>query len=109
MAMHEDDHVCYCFHVSRRKIENFCRNQKPTYPSQISECLSAGTGCGWCVPLLKKIHRQACANAKQPWWREQDEPAKTTSADEYASAEEYAAARQAYIAQKKPEPPVEGS
>lgn len=98
--MLDDDHVCYCFHVSRRKIENFCRNQKPTYPSQISECLSAGTGCGWCVPLLQKIHGEICGDAR-PWWREKPAAVGSTSADEYATAEEYAAARKAYIERKK--------
>ncbi|MEM6392180.1 MAG: hypothetical protein AAF797_05365 [Planctomycetota bacterium] len=24
----------------------------------MSECLGAGTGCGWCVPFLKELHRQ---------------------------------------------------
>lgn len=100
--MQPDDEVCYCFHVSLRKVENFCRNTKPTYPSQISECLSAGTGCGWCVPLIKKIHQRECG-AKLPWWRQEQgtEAKETTSASEYGSAEEYAAARQAYIAGKK--------
>ena len=22
----------------------------------MSECLDAGTGCGWCIPFLKRIH-----------------------------------------------------
>lgn len=103
MALNDDDTVCYCFHVPYRKVENFCRNQKPRYPSQISECLSAGTGCGWCVPLLKRIHKQVCGT-NEPWWRQVDakpEEQTQTSADEYATAEEYAAARQAYIAAKK--------
>lgn len=106
--MQDDDHVCYCFHVSRRKVVNFCRSQRPIYPSQISECLSAGTGCGWCRPLLKKIHREICGDAKQPWWREEPQLSEPTSADEYATAEEYAAARAAYIAAKKAAPASEG-
>jgi hypothetical protein len=27
-------------------------------PSQLSECLGAGTGCHWCVPFLRKLHAQ---------------------------------------------------
>src|SRR5689334_21397990 len=103
MALEDDDTVCYCFHVPLRKIENFCRNTRPRYPSQISECLSAGTGCGWCVPLLKRIHKQVCGT-NEPWWRQKDAEAgqaQQTSADEYGSAEEYAAARQAYLEAKK--------
>jgi bacterioferritin-associated ferredoxin len=54
--MDPDDHVCLCFHVSLRKISNFIARENPTVPSQISECLGAGTGCQWCVPFLKKLH-----------------------------------------------------
>ena len=100
MALEPDDTVCYCFHVPLRKIENFCRNTRPRYASQISECLSAGTGCGWCVPLLKRIHEQTCGH-DEPWWRHTEPEAQQTSAQEYESAEEYAAARQAYLKDKQ--------
>src|SRR5262245_22900792 len=53
-----DAKVCYCFHVSRRKLMNFVRLHQPKVPSQLSECGGAGTGCGWCIPFLKQIHRQ---------------------------------------------------
>lgn len=56
--MDPDDHVCLCFHVSLRKIANFVTREQPKVPSQISECLGAGTGCQWCVPFLKKLHAQ---------------------------------------------------
>jgi bacterioferritin-associated ferredoxin len=58
--MNLDDKVCYCFHVSRRKLVNFVRIHKPKVPSQLSECGGAGTGCGWCVPFLKQIYQQGC-------------------------------------------------
>ncbi|MFM7261588.1 MAG: bacterioferritin-associated ferredoxin [bacterium] len=54
--MDPDDHVCLCFHVSLRKIANFIVREEPRVPSQISECLGAGTGCQWCVPFLRKLH-----------------------------------------------------
>ncbi len=57
--MNLDDKVCYCFHISRRKLVNYCRLYKPRVPSQLSECGGAGTGCGWCIPFLKQIFRQA--------------------------------------------------
>jgi bacterioferritin-associated ferredoxin len=57
--MDPDDQVCYCFHVARRKLVNFIRLRRPKVPSQLSECGGAGTGCGWCVPFLKQLHRQA--------------------------------------------------
>ena len=56
--MDPDDHVCLCFHVSLRKIRAFLRRENPPVASLISECLSAGTGCGWCVPFLKHLHAQ---------------------------------------------------
>jgi NAD(P)H-nitrite reductase large subunit len=57
--MNLDDQVCYCFHVTRRKLENFARRERPRVPSQMSQCGGAGTGCGWCIPFLKQIFRQA--------------------------------------------------
>ena len=53
--MQLDDRVCYCYHVSLRKLVNFARREKPRRASQMSECLGAGTGCGWCIPFLIKI------------------------------------------------------
>lgn len=56
--MQPDDHVCLCFHVSLRKLRTFMNREQPRVPSQLSECLGAGTGCQWCVPFLKKLHQQ---------------------------------------------------
>lgn len=64
--MQPDDHVCLCFHVSKRKIVNFCRREQPPVASLISECLSAGTGCGWCVPYLERLHRQTLEGEADP-------------------------------------------
>ncbi len=64
--MNDDDQVCLCFRVTKRKIVNYCRREKPPVASLISECLSAGTGCGWCVPFLKKLHAQAIAGDENP-------------------------------------------
>src|SRR2546421_324504 len=44
--MDQEAKICYCFHVSRRKLENFVRREKPKGPSQLSESGGAGTGCG---------------------------------------------------------------
>ncbi|MEN0021123.1 MAG: (2Fe-2S)-binding protein [Planctomycetota bacterium] len=54
--MTPDDNVCLCFRVSLRKINTYLRREDPPVASLISECLGAGTGCGWCVPFLKKLH-----------------------------------------------------
>ena len=57
-SMDPDAKVCLCFHVSLRKVRNFVRRTEPKVPSQIADCLGAGTGCRWCVPFLEKLHRQ---------------------------------------------------
>jgi bacterioferritin-associated ferredoxin len=56
--MDPDDEVCLCFHVSLRKIRAYLEREDPPVASLISECLSAGTGCQWCVPFLKHLHAQ---------------------------------------------------
>lgn len=52
--MQLDDTVCFCFHVTKRKILNYLRIHEPRRASQLSECGGAGTGCGWCVAYLKR-------------------------------------------------------
>ena len=56
--MDPDDDVCLCFHVPLRKIRAFLERENPPVASLISECLSAGTGCQWCVPFLKHLHAE---------------------------------------------------
>ena len=53
-----DEKLCYCFHIPKRKIVNFVKQTRPKRASQISECFGAGTGCGWCIPFLIRIHEQ---------------------------------------------------
>lgn len=53
--MQPEDKICYCYGVSMRKLVNFARRTKPSRSSQMTECLGAGTGCGWCIPFLIKI------------------------------------------------------
>ena len=57
--MQLDDEICYCFHVTKRKILNFIRVEKPLRASQISQCGGAGTGCGWCRLFLEKYFRES--------------------------------------------------
>lgn len=64
--MKDDDLVCLCFGVSKRKIVNFCRRERPRVASQLSECLSAGTGCGWCIPFLRRLHSQVEQGEEEP-------------------------------------------
>ncbi len=59
--MKSDDEVCLCFHVTFRKLINFMRRTPIQRPSQLSECFGAGTGCGWCRPVLERL---AASDAK---------------------------------------------
>ena len=56
--MELDDKLCLCFHVTKRKVVNFIRIHEPRVPSQVSNCGGAGTGCGWCVPFLKRLFEE---------------------------------------------------
>ena len=56
--MEKNDHVCVCHRVSLGKLTSYIKRESPQVASQLSECLGAGTGCGWCVPFLQKLHRQ---------------------------------------------------
>jgi NAD(P)H-nitrite reductase large subunit len=53
--MELDDEVCLCFHVTKRKLLNFLRLEKPRRAAQMSDCFGAGTGCGWCRSHLEKM------------------------------------------------------
>jgi NAD(P)H-nitrite reductase large subunit len=86
-----DAKVCYCFHVTRRKLENYLRVCRPKVASQLSECGGAGTGCGWCVPFLKQLHLQAVQGG-------------LTDLEEVTPAE-YERRRAAYIRAGKGTPP----
>ena len=57
--MELDDELCLCFHVTKRKVINFLRVERPQRASQMSECFGAGTGCGWCRPCLLKLWETA--------------------------------------------------
>ena len=56
--MNDDDELCLCFHVTKRKVRQFIRVNQPRVPSQLSDCYGAGTGCGWCRPFLKRLMEQ---------------------------------------------------
>lgn len=93
VPVNPDDKLCYCFHVSQRKVLNYLRVHKPRVPSQLSECGGAGSGCGWCIPFLKKHFEQ--------WKNGTDEPSQTV----HLSADEYAAARAEYVREGGGKPP----
>lgn len=82
ITMNADDELCLCFHVTRRKVEQFIRVRRPAVASQLSECYGAGTGCGWCRPFLQRLHANQLG-------------------DDAPDAAAYAAARAAYREQQK--------
>jgi NAD(P)H-nitrite reductase large subunit len=86
-----DSKVCYCFHVTQRKLLNFLRLERPRVPSQLSECGGAGTGCGWCIPFLKQLFQQAVEGG--------------TTELENLTPEEYERRRAAYVRAGKGAPP----
>lgn len=59
-----DDEICLCFHVTKRKVVNFIRVEKPRRPGQLAECFGAGTGCGWCRTYLRRLFDQAVAGGQ---------------------------------------------
>ncbi len=89
--MELDDKICYCFHVTKRKILQFLRVAKPRRASQLSQCYGAGTGCGWCRPFFERYFREAVEG-------------KVTKPDN-VTPEEYARLRARYIRQGKGTPP----
>jgi NAD(P)H-nitrite reductase large subunit len=86
-----DAKVCYCFHVTRRKLVNYARICRPRVASQMSECGGAGTGCGWCIPFLKQIFQQTTEGGEIDL--------------EQLTPDEYARRRAAYIRAGKGTPP----
>lgn len=82
-----DDPVCLCFRVSQRKLLAHIRVNHPRAASQLSECGGAGTGCGWCVPFLKRLFQTHALDV---------------------TAEEYAAGRRRYLDEGKGTPPRGG-
>ena len=88
--MEPDEKVCLCFHVTKRKVLNYIRIHQPRVASQISECGGAGTGCGWCIPFLKR------------WFAEE---MQGESSGEELSAAEYARQRGEYLRDGKGTPP----
>jgi NAD(P)H-nitrite reductase large subunit len=89
--MQPDDELCLCFHVTKRKVSNWLRITKPRVASQLSGCYGAGTGCGWCRPILVQMFRQA-------------QEAGATSDADTLTAEEYARRRAEYIRAGKGKP-----
>lgn len=90
-SMKDDDKVCLCFGISKRKIVNYYRRERPAVASLINRALPAGTGCGWCVRFLETLHEQVMADEGEP--------------DLPTSPEQYAKDRASYRREKGPDKP----
>lgn len=120
--MRPEDELCLCFHVTRRKVEQFLRTQRPAVASQLSECYGAGTGCGWCRPFLERLHQQHLREAGGSRGRSDDAITAESELDaardlaEFPDANRYAQARAEYrdslrqVAESEADPtPPEGA
>ena len=88
--MELDDELCLCFHVTKRKVVNFIRIERPRRVAQLSECYGAGTGCGWCRPFLKRLFEAAAADP---------------GSVELPTPDQYAAERRKYVEEGGGTPP----
>lgn len=61
--MELDDELCLCFHVTKRKVINYLRVEKPQVAGQLADCFGAGTGCGWCRKYLRRLFDEHRAGA----------------------------------------------
>jgi NAD(P)H-nitrite reductase large subunit len=82
-----DDELCLCFHITKRKVVNFIRIEKPRRAGEISNCFGAGTGCGWCRPFLVNLYEDA----------QEASPNESTALPDAA---EYARSRSKYLDEK---------
>ena len=91
-----DDDLCLCFHVSKRKVINFIRINKPRVASQLSDCSGAGTGCGWCRSYLQQLFERIDSSKPSP---------EAGSEIVEPTTEQYAAARRKYVLEGHGTPP----
>ena len=104
-----DSPICLCFNVSRRKIIRFIKVEKPRRASQLSECFGAGTGCGWCRPILERLNQQYSPHSRAAKPASGDAasgslPVPVGQIDQELDSldsDQYQAARQAYRDQKR--------
>jgi bacterioferritin-associated ferredoxin len=87
-----DDELCLCFHVTKRKVINYLRVEKPRRAGQLSECFGAGTGCGWCRAYLQRLF-------------DQQSQGKSQGPEVEPSSSEHAQGRAAYVRSGHGTPP----
>ncbi len=97
--MNADDELCFCFHVTWRKVINYLRQHPVKHASQIADCYGAGTGCGWCRKQITRLMVDVQAN-----------PPTTNDLDAWLisrspSAKSHAEGRVVYLAEKENQTP----
>jgi bacterioferritin-associated ferredoxin len=97
-----DDKICFCHRVTLRKLAYYAWRERPASPSGMSDCLNAGTGCGSCIPILKRIHEYVAARRKAVGAAPDDPPdidleALAECLELPETGEELAARREEYI------------
>lgn len=102
--MNDDDELCLCFHVTKRKVVQYIRARRPRVASQLSECYGAGTGCGWCRPFLRRLLETSGQDDTPPPSGSAEVTPKTPQppppSSAYPDAASYAAARAQYRQEK---------
>ncbi len=98
--MQVDDELCLCFHVSWRKVINYIRVHKVKLPSQLAECQSAGTGCGWCRAAMRRLVARIAETPPD------SEDLQRWLNEAYPASTVYAAARRDYLDEGKGTPPA---
>lgn len=102
--MRDDDELCLCFHVTRRKVQNYIRVQRPRVASQLSECGGAGTGCGWCRAMLRRLLEEASPERppSTATGSEDDSVDRVMGSDElWPDAAQYAAGRRQHLKNRR--------
>jgi bacterioferritin-associated ferredoxin len=89
--MQLDEELCLCFHVTRRKVENYIRIERPQRVAQLSDCYGAGTGCGYCRPYLARLFKQC--------------QGEQIESEELPAAQQYADMRTSYVHEGGGTPP----
>lgn len=107
--MELDDELCLCFHVTKRKVVNFLRIERPRRVGQMSECFGAGTGCGWCRGQLAWLFAE---DAKQRGLEQAAQEAAAASASRGVNSDnanltaaDYAKRRSSYVREGGGTPP----
>jgi bacterioferritin-associated ferredoxin len=64
-----DSDVCFCNHVTKRKLLNFIRQRKVKRVEDLANCLGAGTTCGLCKSRMREIleeHAKSSGSRSKP-------------------------------------------